>query len=68
MSKNLNRVVLDTGTTKTVRGRDIIEHHVELLPKHLKDKVSRRKENRVFRFGDKTKCQSNEEVIGQPPP
>merc|ERR1711954_346786 len=62
LSEKFGKAILDTGTSKTCAGKYFINHTLDLIPEEEKQKVSRRKENRVFRFGDSKRYPSKEEV------
>ena len=56
-------MILDTGATKTVSAEFWMKHFLDLLLSSVKKKVQRRKENRIFRFGNSVRYPSREELI-----
>ena len=62
LNQKFGKATLDTGTTKTCSRKYFINHTIELIPKEERHKIIRRKDNRVFRFGDSKRYPSREEV------
>ena len=59
---NLDKAVVDCGTTKTVAGKYWMDNFLEIAEKDLKENIKYRKENRFFRFGNSVRYPSRQEV------
>ena len=62
LSEKFGKATLATGTSKTCAGRYFMSHTLDLIPEEEKHKIKRKKENRVFRFGDSKRYPSKEEI------
>ena len=62
MHDNLDKVIIDCGTTKTVAGKYWMENFLEIAEGEIKDKIVKNKEKRFFRFGNSVRYPSKQEI------
>ena len=60
---NFEKMVVDSGTTKTVAGHQWMENYLETLPPDEKNRIEKHSEQRFFRFGNSVWYPSNQEVV-----
>ena len=59
---NVDIMIVDSGTTKTVAGKEWINSYIESLPEEERSFVKSKPEERYFRFGNSVRYPSKEEV------
>ena len=62
MHDNLDKAIVDCGTTKTVAGKYWMDKFLEIAEEGFKDKITKSKEKRFFRFGNSVRYPSKQEV------
>ena len=60
---NFDKMVVDSGTTKTVAGHQWMENYLDTLPPDEKNMIEKHSEQRFFRFGNSVRYPSNQEVV-----
>ena len=61
-SENLDKMIIDCGTTKTVAGKKWMMNHLSSLPEEERRNIQEREEDRYFRFGNSIRYPSKREV------
>ena len=62
LSENFDKLTLDCGASKTVAGDYWMNSFLQLLPDEERRKIRRKREDRIFRFGNKVRYPSKEEI------
>ena len=60
--ENTDKMIVDSGTTKTVAGIAWMKNYLEMLPGEEKKKIKKEPEERYFRFGNSVRYPSKEEI------
>ena len=60
--ESFDKMIVDSGTTRTVAGRKWMENHLENISHDERKLVEKHSERRFFRFGDSARYPSNQEV------
>ena len=62
VKENADNMIIDSGTTKTVAGKNWMKTYLEFLSDEEKEKIKTEPEERFFRFGNSARYPSKEEV------
>ena len=60
--ENIERMIVDSGTTKTVAGTKWMETYLESLPEEERISIAEESEDRFFRFGNSVRYPSKREI------
>lgn len=63
LGESLGSVVLDSGCSKTVCGKQWLEYYLDTLSSAQRDKIREEKTSSTFRFGDGKTCASLKRVV-----
>ena len=61
-NENLDKMIIDSGTTKTVAGKEWIENYLESISPKDRELVKNQSEERFFRFGNSVRYPSTQEI------